>query len=165
MCAEREVAEPGPVSHTWAASAVDPSRAAPGRALLTSVVLGTRASEPAAALDASARCQLARVYGVPTDRWELLAAYHDPDAVPAMPAPHDPRRPVRVLSGLYVCGEHRDTSTPRGALRSAERATEQILRDFGRPAAPAQGAPESAAPGAREAAHEPVREAAQETAA
>ncbi|WP_019358722.1 MULTISPECIES: FAD-dependent oxidoreductase [unclassified Streptomyces] len=165
VCAEREVAEPGPVSHTWAASAVDPSRAAPGRALLTSVVLGTRASEPAAALDAAARCQLARVYGVPTDRWELLAAYHDPDAVPAMPAPHDPRRPVRVLSGLYVCGEHRDTSTPRGALRSAERATEQILRDFGRPAAPAQGAPESAAPGAREAAHEPVREAAQETAA
>ncbi|MBO8185973.1 FAD-dependent oxidoreductase [Streptomyces spirodelae] len=145
VCAERDGTEPDPVSHTWVASSVDPSRAAPGRTLITSVVLGERAAEPPTALDKAARLQLAGVYGTSTDRWELLAAYHDPDAVPAMPAPHDPRRPVRVLSGLYVCGEHRDTSTPRGALSSAERATEQILRDFGRPAACAEPVRETAA--------------------
>ncbi|MGP3988627.1 FAD-dependent oxidoreductase [Streptomyces sp. 3N207] len=144
VCAERDGTEPDPVSHTWVASAVDPSRAAPGRTLVTSVVLGGRAAEPPAALDKAAREQLAGVYGTSTDRWELLAAYHDPEAVPAMPAPHDPRRPVRVLSGLYVCGEHRDTSTLRGALSSAQRATEQILRDFGRPAASEQTAQEPA---------------------
>nr|WP_307808173.1 FAD-dependent oxidoreductase [Streptomyces oryzae] len=142
VCAERDGAETDPVSHTWVASAVDPSRAAPDRTLITSVVLGERAAEPPTALDKAAREQLAAVYGTATDRWELLAAYHDPEAVPAMPAPHDLRRPVRVLSGLYVCGEHRDTSTLRGALSSAQRATEQILRDFGRPA---QGAAESGA--------------------
>ncbi|NSC21306.1 FAD-dependent oxidoreductase, partial [Streptomyces albus subsp. chlorinus] len=148
VCAGRDedgAEDAAPVSHTWVASAVDPSRAEPGRTLVTSVVLGERSAEPPAALDKAARGQLARVYGTSTDRWELLAAYHDPDAVPAMPAPHDPCRPVRVLSGLYVCGEHRDTSTPRGALVSAERATEQILRDFGRPAVPGQLAQEAAA--------------------
>lgn len=149
VCAERGAgrggAEPDPVSHTWVASAVDPSRAEPGRTLVTSVVLGERSAEPPAALDKAARGQLAGVYGTSTDRWVLLAAYHDAEAVPAMPAPHDPRRPVRVLSGLYVCGEHRDTSSPRGALSSAERATEQILRDFGLPTVPRQLAEEVAA--------------------
>ncbi|WP_423835381.1 FAD-dependent oxidoreductase [Streptomyces tubbatahanensis] len=138
-------AETDPVSHTWVASAVDPSRAGHGRTLVTSVVLGERSASPAAALDKAARAQLAGVYGTSTDRWELLAAYHDPEAVVAMPAPHDPRRPVRVLSGLYVCGEHRDTSTPRGAVGSAQRATEQILRDFRLPAPPPGAAQEETA--------------------
>ncbi|MGW5023201.1 FAD-dependent oxidoreductase [Streptomyces sp. NRRL S-1868] len=129
-------AQAGPVSHTWVASAVDPSRAEPGRTLVTSVVLGEQAAESPALLDKAARLQLAEVYGTPTDGWELLAAYHDPEAVPAMPPPHDPRRPVRVLAGLYVCGDHRETGTPDGALSSAERAAREILRDFGLPTAP-----------------------------
>ncbi|WP_101256258.1 FAD-dependent oxidoreductase [Streptomyces barkulensis] len=121
----------GPVAYTAVASAVDPSRARPGRALVTSVVLGSAASEPAAVLDRAARAQLAGLYGVPTGRWELLAAHHDPLAVPATPAPHDPRRPVRVLYGLYVCGDHRDTADAQGALRSARRAADAVRRDFG----------------------------------
>ncbi|SFK07585.1 FAD-dependent oxidoreductase [Streptomyces pini] len=121
----------GPVAYTAVASAVDPSRARPGRALVTSVVLGSAASEPAAALDRAARAQLAGLYGVPTGRWELLAVHHDPLAVPATPAPHDPRRPVRVLYGLYVCGDHRDTADAQGALRSARRAADAVRRDFG----------------------------------
>jgi hypothetical protein len=115
----------GPVSHTLPASVVDPSRAPVGRALITSVLLGP----PAA--DDLVRAHLADLYGVPTRDWELLAAHHDPDAVPAMPAPHDLRRPVRVLQGLYVCGDHRDTSTVQGALLSGRRAANHALRDFG----------------------------------
>ncbi|MGV9313461.1 NAD(P)/FAD-dependent oxidoreductase [Streptomyces sp. NPDC003691] len=122
----------GPVAHTSVMSAVDPTRAPDGRALITSAVLGT----PPAGLDALVRAQLARVYGVPTDGWELLAVHRTPDAVPAMPAPHDPRRRVRVLSGLYVCGDHRDTSTVQGALRSGRRAARAVLRDFGVPGTP-----------------------------
>jgi hypothetical protein len=48
-----------------------------------------------------------------------------------MPAPHDLRRPVRVLSGLYVCGDHRDTGTVQGALFSGRRAADAVLSDFG----------------------------------
>ncbi|WP_245996446.1 FAD-dependent oxidoreductase [Streptomyces armeniacus] len=121
----------GPVSHTWVTSAVDPSRARPDRTLISSVVLGPAAADPVGPLDKAARTQLAELYGVPTDRWELLRSHHDPRAVPAMPTPHDGRRPVRVLCGLYVCGDHRDTSSTQGALSSARRAAVEVLRDFG----------------------------------
>lgn len=121
----------GPVAHTAVVSEVDPSRTPPGRVLITSTVLGSAAALPAAELDRAARTQLAAVYGTSTARWELLAAHHDPHAVPAMPAPHDLRRPVRLLSGLYVCGDHRDSSTVQGALVSGHRAARAILHDLG----------------------------------
>ncbi|MFJ6700956.1 NAD(P)/FAD-dependent oxidoreductase [Streptomyces sp. NPDC091272] len=121
----------GPVAHTAVVSAVDPTRAPDGRVLISSTVLGT----PPPDLDEEVRSHLSRLYGTPTDGWELLAVHHDADAVPAMPAPHDVRRPVRLLSGLYVCGDHRETSTVQGALHSGRRAAREILRDFGvRPA-------------------------------
>ncbi|MFD8966391.1 NAD(P)/FAD-dependent oxidoreductase [Streptomyces sp. NPDC059568] len=119
----------GPVAYTAVMSAVDPSRAPAGRALISSTVLGT--PPPAAELDRSVRAHLTKLYGTPTDDWELLAVHHDPEAVPAMPPPHDLRRPVRLLSGLYVCGDHRDTSTVQGALFSGRRAAHAILRDLG----------------------------------
>lgn len=133
----------GPVSHTMVATAVDPSRALPERSLISSVVLGRQATEPVAELDRAARPQLGALHGARADRWQLLAAHQNTEAVPAMPAPHDRRRPVRVLSGLYVCGDHRDTSTPQGMLRSARRAAFALLRDFG--LRPAGGAPIRAA--------------------
>ncbi|GLJ91315.1 oxidoreductase [Streptomyces poonensis] len=124
----------GPVSHTAVISQVDPSRAPAGRALISSTVLGT---PPAAAhLDATVRAQLARLYGTSTARWQLLAVHHDAEAVPAMPPPHDPHRPVRILAGLYVCGDHRDSGTVQGALHSARRAAHAVLTDLdARPAA------------------------------
>lgn len=121
----------GPVAHTAVMSEVDPTRAPHGRTLISSTVLGT----PPPDLDRAVRAHLATLYGVPTDDWELLAAHHDPEAVPAMAPPHDPLRPVRLLAGLYVCGDHRDTGTVRGALSSGRRAAAAILADLGvRPA-------------------------------
>ncbi|MGN9790877.1 NAD(P)/FAD-dependent oxidoreductase [Streptomyces sp. OZ13] len=117
----------GPVSHTAVMSEVDPSRASDGRVLISSTLLGA----PPDDLDRRVRRQLANLYGRATDDWELLAVHHDPEAVPAMPAPHDLRRPVRVLSGLYVCGDHRDTGTVQGALFSGRRAADAVLSDFG----------------------------------
>ncbi|MFJ4757227.1 MULTISPECIES: NAD(P)/FAD-dependent oxidoreductase [unclassified Streptomyces] len=117
----------GPVAQTAVISLVDPSRAPAGRALVTSTVLGT----PPPDVDTAVRMHLARLYGTSTARWETLAVHHTPEAVPAMTAPHDLRRPVRLLAGLYVCGDHRDTSTVQGALHSARRATTAILTDLG----------------------------------
>ncbi|MYT05346.1 MULTISPECIES: NAD(P)/FAD-dependent oxidoreductase [Streptomyces] len=117
----------GPVAHTAVISEVDPSRAPSGRALISSTVLGP----PPTDLETAVRTHLARLYGTPTHRWETLAVHHTREAVPAMPAPHDLRRPVRLLAGLYVCGDHRDTSTVQGALHSARRATTAILKDLG----------------------------------
>ncbi|MFK4068087.1 NAD(P)/FAD-dependent oxidoreductase [Streptomyces sp. NPDC029674] len=115
----------GPVAHTAVISQVDPSRAPAGRVLVSSTVLGPPPDESAV------RTHLTALYGTPTDRWERLAVHHTREAVPAMPPPHDARRPVRLLSGLYVCGDHRDTSTVQGALHSGRRAAHAVLTDFG----------------------------------
>lgn len=126
-----------PVAHTAVMSAVDPTRAPAGRSLVTTTVLGP---PPPTRTVAS---RLARLYETATRDWELLAVHHSPEAVPAMPPPHDTRRTVRVLAGLYVCGDHRDTNTVEGALRSARRAAAALLRDFG---IPVPAAPEAALP-------------------
>ncbi|MFS4097142.1 NAD(P)/FAD-dependent oxidoreductase [Streptomyces sp. AF1A] len=117
----------GPVAHTAVLSTVDPSRAPAGRLLISSTVLG----RPPEGVDTAVRIHLARLYGTSTRRWETLAVHHTPEAVPAMRPPHDLRRPVRLLAGLYVCGDHRDTSTVQGALHSAHRAAAAILADLG----------------------------------
>ncbi|MFD7326848.1 NAD(P)/FAD-dependent oxidoreductase [Streptomyces sp. NPDC059875] len=117
----------GPVAHTAVMSAVDPTRAPEGRVLVTSTVLGTPPDDP----ERRVRKHLATLYGTSTDEWELLALHHTPDAIPAMPAPHDHRRPVRLLAGLYVCGDHRDTATVQGALFSGHRAAHALLTDLG----------------------------------
>ncbi|MFI5871205.1 NAD(P)/FAD-dependent oxidoreductase [Streptomyces sp. NPDC051445] len=117
----------GPVAHTAVVSRVDPSRAPGGRALISSTVLGT----PPPGVDTAVRMHLSRLYGTSTARWETLAVHHTAEAVPAMRAPHDLRRAVRLLAGLYVCGDHRDTSTVQGALHSAHRAASAIVCDLG----------------------------------
>ncbi|MEV2214536.1 NAD(P)/FAD-dependent oxidoreductase [Streptomyces sp. NPDC050997] len=117
----------GPVAYTAVVSRVDPSRAPAGRPLVSSTVLGP----PPADLDTAVRMHLARLYRTSTRRWETVAVHHTPEAVPAMRPPHDLRRSVRLLAGLYVCGDHRDTSTVQGALHSAHRATAAILTDLG----------------------------------
>ncbi|MFI7497352.1 NAD(P)/FAD-dependent oxidoreductase [Streptomyces sp. NPDC049687] len=117
----------GPVAHTTVVSAVDPARAPEGRALISSTVLGT----PPDGVDTAVRMHLSRLYGTSTARWETLAVHHTAEAVPAMRPPHDLRRSVRLLAGLYVCGDHRDTSTVQGALHSAHRAAAAIVADLG----------------------------------
>ena len=117
----------GPVAHTAIVSEVDPSRAPAGRALVSSTVLGP----PPPDVETAVRMHLSRLYGTSTTRWETLAVHHTATAVPVMRPPHDLRRPVRLLAGLYVCGDHRDTSTVQGALHSGHRASSAILADLG----------------------------------
>lgn len=117
----------GPVAHTAIVSLVDPSRAPVGRALVSSTVLGT----PPDDVDGAVRTHLALLFGTSTMRWETLAVHHTARAVPVMRPPHDLRRPVRLLAGLYVCGDHRETSTVQGALHSGHRAASAVLADLG----------------------------------
>ncbi|MCK7623546.1 FAD-dependent oxidoreductase [Streptomyces sp. RS10V-4] len=135
----------GPIGFSYLAGAIDPSRTPPGRTLVTTAVLGTAAGLPLDVLDKTVRPRLERIYGARADDWQLLTGHHDPYAVPAMATPHDPQRAVRVLAGLYVCGDHRDTSTLQGALRSGHRAARALLQDFGLPARPEPAAVPAAA--------------------
>ncbi|PBC72088.1 phytoene dehydrogenase-like protein [Streptomyces sp. TLI_235] len=121
------------VAHSLVLSDVHPSYAPAGRALVATVVLGRRGFDIGgpAGFEPVVRRRLAELYGTSTAGWEFLSVRHAPDAVPAMPAPHHFRRSVRVLAGLYVCGDHRDTSSVQGALVSGRRAAQAVLRDLG----------------------------------
>ncbi|MDH6134821.1 phytoene dehydrogenase-like protein [Kitasatospora sp. MAA4] len=136
-----------PVSHSLVLSEVHPSYAPAGRSLVATTVLGRRSFDAGgpAGLEPAVRARLVELYGVSAREWEFLSVRHLPDAVPAMPPPHNFRRPVRVLAGLYVCGDHRDTSSAQGALLSGRRAALAALRDLG-------AAGDSGAREAREAA-------------
>lgn len=124
------------LSHSLVLSDVHPSYAPPGRALIASTVLGRQRFDQGgpAGYEPAVRRRLVQLYGSPAARWEFLTVRHVPDAVPAMPPPHNFRRPVRLLAGLYVCGDHRDTSSIQGALVSGRRAARAVLRDLGVPA-------------------------------
>lgn len=114
----------GPVVNTSVVSEVCPTYAPAGAALVSASAL-TALPEP------EVRRALGRMYRTDATRWPLVARYEIPRALPAMPPPHQLRREVRLGDGLYVCGDHRDTSSLQGALASGTRAARAVLADLG----------------------------------
>ncbi|WP_406197907.1 FAD-dependent oxidoreductase [Kitasatospora sp. NBC_01560] len=142
---DRPAGQQPTLSHSVVLSELHPSYAPRGQALIATTVLGRRSFDAGgpAALEPAVRARLAELYGTSTVGWQFLSVRHVPDAVPAMPPPHNCRRPVRLLAGLYVCGDHRDTSSAQGALVSGRRAAQAVVRDLGLPSG--VGAAEAAA--------------------
>ena len=67
-------------------------------------------------------------FGEAARNWKLLRSYRIPDALPAQlpgsPAPST--QPVRLSSGIVVCGSHREHPSLNGALASGRRAAGEI---------------------------------------
>jgi len=111
-----------PVVDTVVLTAVAPTYGpGDGRALVSTSVLGAHDDA-----EAAVRARLAELYRTSTGAWEHLATYVLPRALPAMTAPHPFQRPV-LVDGVYVCGDHRDTSSIQGALVSGRRAARAVL--------------------------------------
>jgi phytoene dehydrogenase-like protein len=113
------------VANSAAVSAVAPAYAPPGASLVATSVLGV----PPSIVDTehAVRSRLPVLYGVRAAQWAPVAAYPVARALPAMPAPHPLRGRVRIDDGLYICGDHRDTSSIQGALASGRRAARAVL--------------------------------------
>jgi phytoene dehydrogenase-like protein len=143
----------GPVNNLAVMSNVSPTYAPPGRALIAVSVLpqqtqpeaGTETAAPSGQPDlfeaarssgteAAVRAQLRGWFGSEVDRWTLLRSDWIPDAQPSQPPGSlaDPRRPVRLGAGCYVCGDHRDNASIQGALVSGRRAAEAVITDLWR---------------------------------
>lgn len=118
----------GPLVNTVVLSHAAPDYAPPGCALVAASALGAWENP---GQDNAVREHLAWLYGVPTTRWELIASYPISGALPAMPVPFTFQRPVRTAQGVYVAGDHRDTSSIQGALVSGRRAAQAVLDDRG----------------------------------
>lgn len=116
----------GPVLNTALISAAAPTYAPPGRHLIAASALP--AADGTVPPEAVTRRHAADILGVDGRDWTLLIRHVIRDALPAQPPPLSSRRPVRTSSGLWLCGDHRDTASIQGALVSGRRTAEQILR-------------------------------------
>lgn len=115
---------PGPVWNAAVVSNAVPSYAPPGRHLVQATTLLDRPDGLAPEPDV--RRHLAEIYGRPTQRWRVVSRYELPHALPACPPPLATRKPVDLGGGVYVCGDHRDTSSIQGALVSGNRTAEAV---------------------------------------
>ncbi|BFU46337.1 NAD(P)/FAD-dependent oxidoreductase [Krasilnikovia sp. MM14-A1004] len=122
------------IANTVVVSNAAPEYAPPGRSLIAASVVGV--SAPSGASEAVVRTELARIYGVPTDDWDLISIASVPEALPAAPVPQGRlRKPVDLGDGLFVAGDHRDSPSIQGALAGGWRTAGAVLAMLG--AAPA----------------------------
>ena len=118
----------GPVVNTVVLTNAAPTYAPAGESLVSASALGVRDTREN---ERAVRDHLSWMYGVPTSGWELIATYPIPYALPSMPVPLDVRRSVHGPRGVYVAGDHRDTSSIQGALVSGRRSASAVMHDLG----------------------------------
>lgn len=118
------------VANTVVMSNAAPEYAPAGKSLIAASVVGV--SAPSGASEAVIRVELARMYGAPTEDWELLDVVSIPGALPAAPAPQgNLRKQVDLGGGLFVAGDHRDSPSIQGALAGGWRTAGAVLTSLG----------------------------------
>ena len=118
------------VANTAVVSNAAPEYAPSGRSLIAASVVGV--SAPSSASEAVIRVELARMYGVPTDSWDLLNVVSIPEALPSARVPQaNLRKPVDLGDGLFVAGDHRDSPSIQGALAGGWRTAGAVLAWLG----------------------------------
>jgi phytoene dehydrogenase-like protein len=120
-----------PVARTCVVSRVDPQHAPEGRELISTVVAGHDGKQ-LDVLDRAVMTRLERLHGVSAQALSTVEVCHSERALAAMDAPYNFTRPVRLIGGLYVCGDHRGLPNIEGALASASRAADAVLADLRR---------------------------------
>lgn len=112
------------VANSVVLTASAPEYSADGRSLIATSVVTTGRSEP---VDVDVVLANARaLHEAPAGEWKLVTTREIPHALPAMVAPHPLRRPA-LVEGVYVAGDHRDTSSIQGALVSGRRVARAVL--------------------------------------
>jgi phytoene dehydrogenase-like protein len=116
----------GPAKNIAVMSEVSPSYAPPGKALIAAAIPGLDALDPT--ITTRTRDQLARWFGSTTADWDHLRTDVITHGQPLQSPPMNPKQPVALGDGLFVCGDHRDTASIQGALFSGRRAANAVLQ-------------------------------------
>lgn len=130
----------GPVNNLCVPSLVAPSYAPPGASLVSVSVLADEAARagPETAggerLVAEVRAQLSGWFGASVNGWRHLKTYTIERALPHQTSVSlcTPERVRTRTPGVYQCGDHLDTPSINGALRSGRVAAEALLEDLAR---------------------------------
>ena len=121
----------GPVNHLAVPSEVAPGYAPDGRSLVAANVVNPTEGDDDVLL-AEVRIQLRDWFGSQVDRWSHLRTYRIEHALPFRPpgtlTPGG--RPARLASGVFCCGDHRDTPSIQGALYSGGRVARAVLESL-----------------------------------
>ncbi|GGL18153.1 NAD(P)/FAD-dependent oxidoreductase [Mangrovihabitans endophyticus] len=118
------------VANTVVMSNAAPEYAPPGKSLVAASVVGV--SAPSGASESVVRVELSRLYGVPTDDWDLIEVYSIPQALPVAGVPQgNLRKPVALGDNIFVAGDHRDSPSIQGALASGWRTAGAVLNTLG----------------------------------
>lgn len=121
----------GPVDSLCVPSAVAPTYAPAVQALVSATVVGAAEAEEKE-LESEVRKHLAGWFGPEVKDWRHLRTYRIPFALPARKSLEPAALPVRRRSGLYLCGDHRETPSLQGAMVSGRRAAEAVIGDWGK---------------------------------
>jgi phytoene dehydrogenase-like protein len=119
----------GPVNNLCFPTQAAPGYGPPGATLVSASVVGGAAGDAGeATLERAVRTQMEGWFGAEVRGWRHLRTYHIRHAQPEQrPGALEPaERPVRLESGLFVCGDHRDTASLHGAMLSGRRAAEAV---------------------------------------
>lgn len=128
----------GPALNVAMVSEAAPTYAPPGQALIAAACPAdpaphspSAATGPPEGLGTEVATQLRSWFGEQVDSWRLLRTDHIHHAQPSQDPPFHPRQTIRVADGLYVAGDHRDTSSTQGALFSGRRVASAVNTQLG----------------------------------
>ena len=110
----------GPVVNSLVISNMVSSYAPLGRHLVSTTTI-QRASE------SEVRRHLAAMWGTSTQKWELIAKYEIPAALPLARVGNRLANNVRFSKNIFVAGDWRESPSQNGALKSGRRAAETLI--------------------------------------
>ena len=126
----------GPISHALVVSNVAPRYAPTGQHLVSACSVPMPGKDVGTESEAEVRAQLAQIFRTDTTPWRMVTRNTHSSAWPAARPPLILGREVDLGDGLFVAGDHRETPSIPGAMRSGERAALAVLEELGEPAKP-----------------------------
>lgn len=110
----------GPVVNSIVISNMMENYAPTGRSLISSTTI-MRASE------SEVRRHLSSMWGTSTQKWELIAKYEIPSALPLAQVGNRLNNGVRIAKNIFIAGDWRESPSQNGALKSGRRAAETLI--------------------------------------